>query len=52
MGYNWGKWKLDVAFNHIETDRVEAVFENANFNNTATINKKDDAVSVTLGVNF
>jgi len=51
-GYNLGKWKLDIAYNHVESDRVETLFENASFNNSATVNKKDDAVSMTLGVNF
>ena len=51
-GYNWGKWKLDIAYNHVRSDRVETLFESANFNNSATINKKDDVVSMTLGVNF
>ncbi len=51
-GYDWGKWKLDIAYNRIETDVNEVPFENDNFQNSAAINRKDDALSITLGVNF
>ncbi|WP_010520625.1 OmpP1/FadL family transporter [Aquimarina agarivorans] len=51
-GYDWGKWKLDIAYNRIETDINEVPFENDAYNNSAQINGKNDAISVTLGVNF
>ncbi|WP_010177292.1 OmpP1/FadL family transporter [Aquimarina agarilytica] len=51
-GYDWGKWKLDIGYNHFEIDSNEVPFENDLYNNAAAINRKGDAVSVTLGVNF
>lgn len=51
-GYNWGKWKLDAAYNRTVTERREALFESENFNNFADVNQRISAVTLTLGVNF
>lgn len=51
-GYDWGKWKLDVAYNHTNVNTGETTFENSLYTNTANIEEKRDRVSVTLGVNF
>ncbi len=51
-GYNWGKWKFDAAFNRTVTERRETLFETNNFDNSANINTRNSAVTMTLGVNF
>ena len=51
-GYNWGKWKFDVAYNKTSTERRETLFEDESFDNFADVNQRNSAVSLTLGVNF
>ena len=51
-GYDWGKWKLDIGYNHFETSTTNIPFENAAYSNAGTTERKGDSVSVTLGVNF
>ena len=51
-GYNWGKWKFDAAFNRTVTERRETLFETDSFNNFADIDRRNSAVTMTLGVNF
>jgi len=51
-GYNWGKWKIDVSYTRTETDREETLFEDASFNNRASVNQRNRNVSITLGANF
>ena len=36
-GYDWGKWKFDVAYNHSNLNSTEATFENALHTNAANI---------------
>ena len=51
-GYDWGQWRLDVAYNHTDVNTGETTFENTLYTNTANIEEKRDRVTVTLGLNF
>lgn len=51
-GYDWGKWKFDLAYNHSELSSTENTFENRAFTNAANIEESRDVITATLGVNF
>ena len=51
-GYDWGKWKFDLAYNNLEVNRNESLFENEAFSNNSDISKRQNIFTATLGLNF
>ena len=51
-GYDWGKWKFDLAYNNLEINRNESFFENPDFQNNSDISKRQNIFTATLGLNF
>ena len=51
-GYNFGKIKLDLAYDRAQQDRSQAFFPGSGFTNTTQVNNTRNSITATLGLNF
>ncbi len=51
-GYNFGKFKFDVAYDYVEQQREEDFFPGSGFTNFAVVDSFRDNFTFTLGMNF
>ena len=52
-GYNFGKIKLDLAYDRIQQDRSQALYPTSEgFTNTTQVNNTTNSITATLGLNF
>ncbi|WP_282081287.1 OmpP1/FadL family transporter [Aquimarina algiphila] len=51
-GYDFGKFKFDVAYDYTQQEREEQFYPNSAFTNFAVIDTYVDSLTFTLGVNF
>ena len=51
-GYDWGKYKLDLAYNYLRLKTAETTFENNLYTNTANIEEDRSLLTATFAVNF
>ncbi len=52
IGYNFGKFKFDVAYDYAEQDRTEAPYPTSNISNLVSITNFRDTLTFTLGLNL
>ena len=51
-GYNFGKIKVDLAYDRSEQERSHAFYPRTGFTNTAQINNTNNTITATVGLNF
>ncbi len=51
-GYNFGKYRFDVAYNNTSQKRTEQFFSNSGFTNSVLIDNDTQSLTFTLGLNF
>ncbi len=52
IGYDFGKYKFDVAYDYTEQQRLERFFPNSGFDNFALVDSYRDNFTFTVGMNF
>ncbi len=52
VGYDFGKFKFDVAYDYTQQEREEQFYQNSAFTNFAVIDTYTDNLTFTLGLNF
>ncbi len=52
LGYNFGQFKFDFAYDYKEQQREEQFFPNSSFTNFAVVDTYRDSYTFTLGMNF
>ena len=52
LGYNWGKYKFDFAYDITQQETVQQFYPGSGFNNAALIDTYRDNLTFTFGINF
>ena len=52
LGYNWGKYKLDFAYDVTQQETVQQFYPGSGFNNAALVDTYRDNLTFTFGINF
>ncbi len=52
LGYNFGKIKVDLAYDRSEQNRNQEFYPNSGFTNTTQINSRNNSITATLSLNL
>ncbi len=52
LGYSFGKFKIDAAYDYTEQQRTEQFYSNPNFSNFALIDDFTQNITISVGMNF